>query len=427
MRHATGRSDYLTVVEHADVPVDESGAKGPTSVETESLLQLNRTRPGFCRRGYRSVKFGSHAGLVQLGTRTLEILPKTGNGEDRDGRGALLQLLRESDGFALREHLPTGHNTARAPLLDVFVAAFFDAVRDIARGGLLRRYRSFEDDLTVVRGRLDVPRQFGRLANRPDRIACAFDELSADNVWNRVLKHALRLTGPRVRSMELRRRWVELMALFDDVGDQIITTDRIDTLRFDRQALRYRVSIAWARLIIGVLTPRVRSGASEAPGLLFDMNALFQNAITSALRRRAPSGSRIRSSGSARPLATIVEPGRRKAFALNPDLLIERGGRIQAVADTKWKRPKVIAGGFIRPSEADVYQMHAYATTYDCDTAVLIYPWHDGLITSVETSYDVGLQGGGGFRLHVMSVDVAADSFQVMRGAETPPGRILDC
>ena len=55
-----------------------------------------------------------------------------------------------------------------------------------------RRYVGHEDDLSALRGRLDVKRQFTVLAASPQRLACRFDELSTDIALNRIMKAATR-------------------------------------------------------------------------------------------------------------------------------------------------------------------------------------------------------------------------------------------
>jgi 5-methylcytosine-specific restriction endonuclease McrBC regulatory subunit McrC len=68
------------------------------------------------------------------------VLPKVDDAvTPAECRGVLLRLLRQAGDFPFFRHLTVGHDLRHAPLLDVFIAAFFDAVADIARGGLLRQ------------------------------------------------------------------------------------------------------------------------------------------------------------------------------------------------------------------------------------------------------------------------------------------------
>src|SRR5690606_37882057 len=77
---ATGRltvgSTIITALEHQTLSVDD----GPDAMlrphEAARLLELGASRPGFCTAGNRSVKLAQYAGLVNLGGRMLEVLPK---------------------------------------------------------------------------------------------------------------------------------------------------------------------------------------------------------------------------------------------------------------------------------------------------------------------------------------------------------------
>jgi 5-methylcytosine-specific restriction enzyme subunit McrC len=69
---------------------------------------------------------------------------------------------------------------------------------------------------------------------------------------------------------------------------------------------------------------------------------------------------------------------RKKAFLLKPDLLARRNQEPWIVADTKWKLLDAYSPN-LGISEADVYQVMAYAHHYHATQAVLIYPHHPAL------------------------------------------------
>src|SRR5262245_31629633 len=147
---------HITVFEHQALSI------GPTDTdlalseaEAEALTKLAEVRPGFCQRGYRSIRFGHHCGIVAAGRRIVEVLPKVDpNDSPAECRSLLLNLLRESHVFPVFRHLSVAHHLRKQPLLELFISIFFDEVSTIVRGGLLRRYQELEEDLPVVRGRI---------------------------------------------------------------------------------------------------------------------------------------------------------------------------------------------------------------------------------------------------------------------------------
>lgn len=383
------------------------------------MTLLAKERRGFCKRGFRSVSLAQYCGVVNLGERVLEIVPKI---EDRisleSGRGTLLRLLRTADQFPAFRHLSAGQQLRNAQLLEVFIAALFDTITQIVRGGLLRQYREHEQDLGVVRGRIVVGRQFSVLSNRSDVIACRFDDLTANNRWNQLLKAGLRIVRPWIRSLDLSRRWVELMMVFEEADDTHIRPRDLDRLVFDRQGSRYRATMSWVRWILELLSPELRAGVNTAPALLFDMNLLFQSAVANVLRRHPNRmlGVEIHTQEGGKYLATIAQAKDHKAVGLRPDLLIKNRNGVVAIADAKWKRVKLNFSGYLVPASSDIYQMHAYASAYQCEQLALVYPWHSGLQESRETTFELPPSGSLRPVVTMVCVDVTSDLFTLMRG-----------
>ncbi|CAN7485957.1 McrC family protein [Rhizobacter sp. LjRoot28] len=413
---------FLTALEHQPIPVTAEGSGWSlTPAEADRLAQIGEQRPGFCEVGHRQVKLAQFCGVVGLGERVLEILPKTQDGASSadDCRGVLLRLLRLTERFPQFQHQAVGQHLRRAPLLEAFIAAFFEAVSVLTRGGLLKQYLEHEDDLTVVRGRIAVARQLGVHANRPDLVACAFDELTIDNVWNRVLKKAIRCARPWIRSVELNRQWVELMGVMHDVDDTRLSGPDVERLAFNRQAERYRVAIDWARWILALLAPALRAGRTDAPALLFNMNRLFESAVATVARRRvyAESGLTVETQDASRALVTMVSQDRvEPGFQLRPDLVFRREDAVVAIADTKWKLIGWDNKRRLMPSEADMYQMHAYASAFQCRELALIYPWRSELAQATGAEFRLPQVNGHAPVVTVLCLDVHDDALPLRVG-----------
>lgn len=398
----------LTAIEHQVLPVG-TGDAALSPPEAERLASVARQRPGFCTPGHRSIRLSQFVGLVSLGNgRVLEILPKVGEQvEPIRARGTLLRLLRWAYDLPSFAGGGVDHGLQRQTLLDVFVLTYLRTLVPLVHAGLVRRYRSIEDDLGVIRGRLLLQRQVATHTMRIDRIACRFDDLDIDNSWNQVLKAALVATRPWARGLESGRLWLEMAAAFDEVrlrGDGLALHRK---LPMDRQVSHYSPALRWAGWILRLLSPDVRSGSSSAPELLFDMNRVFELAVATRLRRRAnAAGLHLHSQHSGRHLAHDTAEPHRRFFGLRPDLVLSHGEMVLAVADTKWSRLAMDRRGCLVPTDAHAYQLNAYAAAYPCDEAVLIYPWHEGLEGARMAGYR--LPGAGDRRpvLHVVCADV---------------------
>jgi 5-methylcytosine-specific restriction enzyme subunit McrC len=406
----------LTAFEHQPLPITPGGdASSLSEAEVEQLLWVADSLPGFCSRGYRTVKLSEHCGLLNLGGRILEILPKVGEHPDAtQGRGVLLRMLRVATDLPLHRQDTAAQTDRHAPLLEIFIRAFFEEVLLLLKGGLLRRYTERDEDLLAVRGTIQLQRQFTTLANRTDFVACRYDELTPDNRWNRLLKAGLKIVRPWIRSPDLERSWGELFAAFEEVGDVAHPRALLADLRYDRQATRYRPAIQWVERILNLLSPDLRSGAKPAPGLLFDMNLLFERVVEQRMARWASErGWIMEMQDTSRCLTEIISEPKRPAYRVKPDLVFKYRGKVVAIADAKWKRPDVSKSGFILPSQPDLYQLHAYAAVFQCSQLALIYPWSDRFIATQPTVFELPAVANKVVQIAIHSLDLGSDVFPI--------------
>jgi 5-methylcytosine-specific restriction enzyme subunit McrC len=111
---------FLTALEHQPIPVTSDGnGWSLTPDEAERLAQIGEQRPGFCEIGHRKVKLAQFCGVVAMGERVLEILPKTQDGSSTadECRGVLLRLLRWTERFPQFQHQPVGRNSPTSTVL----------------------------------------------------------------------------------------------------------------------------------------------------------------------------------------------------------------------------------------------------------------------------------------------------------------------
>lgn len=419
MIRALAPHDVVTAFEHRSITVSDGAGPGEITLsEADRLMRIGATRRGFCLREYGTVRVAQYCGVVSLGRRLLEVLPKTHDAANSiNARAMVVRMLRLAGTSSVFRDIPAGHARIQERLLDVFIAAFFDCAATVVRGGLLRQYRSLADDIRVVRGRIDLSRQFGALANRSDVVACHFDELDVDNRWNRIVKSGVVAALGWTGDVELRRRGLDLLAGLDEVTTVALDQLALERVTFDRAGERYRRVVEWVRLIAATQSPAISAGDIRSHGLLFDMNQLFERAVARVLSDSIESSGRrsVAAQEQDSHLARIAG-GKTRHFPLRPDLLIRDGERIVAIADTKWKLLRTSANGHLVPSNADMYQMVAYASVFGAEQLALIYPWQVGLEGSVETVYRLRTHDRRRVTLHVVCMQMEEMGMPVVRG-----------
>ena len=330
-------------------------------------------------------------GVLAIPGRTVEILPKI-DGEDHAVRMALVHMLDVAWDLRVADGEIAALATQRLDLLELLIRLFADRLRAALRSGLPRRYLAREEDLPLLRGRLDVIRQTTHLAVRPDRLACRFDELSEDTPLNRVLKAAVKRLADRARTAANVRSLAELAARFEFVGDSRAPLD--EQVRLDRTNAAFHGLYCLARLLLRGDWQSTASGGQPGFALLFPMNELFEKFVGRSLKRAlAPRRVSLQDSS----YYALEE----KLFALYPDAVIDNGA---VVLDTKWKRLKPDKEN-LGVEQADVYQMLAYGRAYEAKRLILLYPWSEEL-GKPEGICARWKAAGTGCPFHVATVDV---------------------
>lgn len=125
------------------------------------------------------------------------------------------------------------------------------------------------------------------------------------------------------------------------------------------------------------------AGAADAPGLLFDMNKLFEAYVFRLEERVSDDHQYVQSQKPQMTLATLQGAG---VFTLKPDITVwqtepgQVASRITRVVDAKWKRLSALAPNW-GVDQGDIYQMLAYAIRYKCNHMELVYPAPDGTVS----------------------------------------------
>lgn len=384
----------ITVLEHEVIPVIEGDelpgdadvtlSAEPCLIEAEAqtLMRLNDLRRGFCQRVSGGVKVAQYCGIVRLQTCVLEVLPKIGMADARTAgelprsRAALLTMLHNARQVAITRVGAVPQQAVRAPLLDIFIEAFLNCALEQARRGLLSRYVPHTDDLPVVKGRFHAHGHVRRNLGRPHLLHCEYDEFTADNPYNRAIRATLDACRNWVGRASTQRLWFETHARFAGVSPVCMSAADVARLPRERMTRRYEPVLAWCGWLLAMMSPAMRAGSAHAPGLLFDMNKLFESYVSGLEEAKAGDSRIVLRQG---PVEALAAQGDTDAFLLRPDITIWHSAPdgaatgIDRVLDAKWKRLDPHATHW-DVDQADVYQLLAYALRYRCQRVELVYP-----------------------------------------------------
>ena len=384
-------SARFVVYEHQRLVVGEAceTRRGPvvfTEAHFEALARYHeRTGSAALRLGHKSIRLTQHVGYLRVGSVALEIYPKLGaHRPDEDWRGLLLHMLQVVAGVRLTPHKHAPLQSRAGDLYDLLVQRFLDQVHALLREGLARSYREVEENSQTFRGRLLVGAHARTNTAHQERVFVAFEVQDADNLPNRILWRALERVRRTTSSSDLRNRAESAAVDFPDVTDTPIRPSDWTRLRLDRRTERYGEAIGLARMILLDERPDLRWGDREVVALLFDMNALFEAYLETAIR--GLPGVQVKSQKAQR----FWQPPGEVARVLKPDLLVQVPGHERPlVVDAKWKIPH-----HGRPADDDLRQVFAYLHGFDADRGVLVYPRANDGQTSHEAPFLKGQKRG---------------------------------
>ncbi len=433
---------HLTVREWGDVRVGSvaEGSKAFTDQQAIALCNAARAHPNANRHGTnilidRRDKLVAQqmVGVLSAPGCSLEILPKLDpdaaeavnvNAREADRQSERVRLVQMLD-VAFELGLSAGSADSMAhtapSLLEILIANFAEKLLTEVRRGLPRRYLPCEDQLSALRGRLDVTRQFSRNAVRPDRLACRFDQLEADTPLLRIVASAVPFLQRHARLQENHRKLSELRHWLHEVPRMPIAQLPWKDVQITRANKRWGELHRLAELLLRRNWQSVDRDVNGALGitLLFPMNDLFEKYIAMLLRRAlAPHRIKVLEQGGHRKClgqwaeGEFLSTTAGRAFSTKPDIRLESDGQLLAVIDTKWKKMVAPTHKTHGLRQSDVYQLMAYARLYDGADVALLYPSLPGQGEQRHTPFGIA---GGGERFDVMSVDISMDRANVER------------
>ena len=364
--------------------------------------QLRRSKlvsvtPTTGRPGHYDLKASSTVGAVDLEKLSIRIRPKL-------PVGRLIALLAyATDAVDLTG---TSAFAKHDELVEAVAAALDHEARRAFVQGLLHGYRTTEEALPSVRGRIRFDEQIRRRFGLAPPVEVRHDDYTADITANRLVKAAVaRLGRMRIRQRRNRDalRWTA--AVLADVTLEEYRPTAVPTVTFDRLNRHYRRVVALARIVLQESAFEADRGDDvRAPGFLVDMNLLFERFIVRALREALGTSDKVLRSGAG---TTLDEAGQ---IRLEPDLSWWHHGKCTFVGDIKYKN---LAGHAPGP---DLYQLLAYATAFDLSGGLLIYAG-----TSRPTAH---LVRHAGKRLEVASIDVSGSLPETLACVEQLATRI---
>jgi 5-methylcytosine-specific restriction enzyme subunit McrC len=338
--------------------------------------------------GKREIKAKQYVGVFRLGDRTVEVLPKmyrSSTNKKQESIRNLLYMLEYTNQLQVKQYAIANLSQQDLDWFEILTRLFAMNLLEEWQRGAFRNYQSVSDTLPVLKGKWNLTEQLRR-PERKHLFTVTYDEFTADNQLNRVLRYVVERLYQLTRNFHNRqmlhelRQWMEEVTLLPKVN-----AEDLRLINITRLNQRFEPLLNLARLFLENESLQLSSGSFETFAFALDMNKLFEEFVIIFIDRHRvdilPEHLQDcellpQSLGAVRYLARNSD--NHQVFQLKPDLVIRHKVSFPLLVDTKYKRLKE-CDRKLGISQADFYQMYAYAQRYDCHHVLMIYPQVAGM------------------------------------------------
>jgi 5-methylcytosine-specific restriction enzyme subunit McrC len=371
--------------------------------EIQCLEKLTRTtgvevlKP-LVRRGRLQFQARQYVGVLQLGTRTIQILPKMHRSQDpeqshQEASRNLLFMLDYAGYLGIREVNLAGLRRS-SNWFEVLIHLFASHLKQEWQKGCYRNYQPIDAVLPVLKGKWQVATQLRR-PEQKHLFAVTYDEFTEDNPLNRILRYVVEKLWQMTRDSGNRQILTELRHWMDGVRLlPVVTADmakRVDLSRLNRQ---YEPLLRLAQLFLEQLGLQLSAHDVTSFSFIFDMNQVFERFVTGFIERHRheilpPFLSECDLLPQAKQASRYLAITQGKpVFRLKPDLLLRQYDRFPVIMDIKYKLLDA-SDRKLGIAESDFYQMCAYVSRYDCPHVILLYPQTTDLSAPQRVRFDL--------------------------------------
>jgi McrBC 5-methylcytosine restriction system component len=125
---------------------------------------------------------------------------------------------------------------------DLFAAILAKGIAQQLKQGLHREYVSSDDDLSKMRGKLNIRKTIYNKLKRVQKLNCKYDELSENNIFNQILKTtAINLLQQKSVNAEHRVALKKVMLFFGEVDSVDTSCIQWNRLRYHRNNQNYKM------------------------------------------------------------------------------------------------------------------------------------------------------------------------------------------
>lgn len=270
-------------------------------------------------------------------------------------------------------------------IYDLFAEIIARGISYQLKQGLYRQYVAKNESMQTVRGKIDIN---GTIANRMrniHQIACDYDELSENNIYNQILlTTATLLIKHSDVKKEKKAKLKQLMLFFQNVQPVDVHAIRWNALRFDRNNQNYRMLLYLCYFIINEWLMTTDSGKYKLRDFSDDhMCRLYEKFILAYYKKHHPElkpcAARIDWNIDKEQSTTNILP------IMQTDILLTMEERTLIIDAKYYTRSMQKQYDKSTIHSNNLYQIHTYVTECDEDHKGNV----DGMLLYAKTQEDI--------------------------------------
>lgn len=359
----------ITVFEHQPLHV----GMGQQQLSAKELEALQRHYGAQGVKYYslihRGVRFNQYVGVLQVGKRLIEVLPKADKDErDSDDakktwRSRLIDMLRATGTLQVENTSSSQLKIKPHSVLDLYFELLIAELEQLLYHGLIKQYRPTTGNRLALKGSLQFAQHLSHNLVHQERFFVRHTTYDRQHLLHQILYEALLLLDVLNTHPQLRHRIGRLLLDWPEQPRLKVHAGLFERLSFHRKTEPYRPAVQIAKMLLLNYHPDVRHGQQDVLALMFNMDRLWERFVYVSLRK-----SKLPLFAEDQVSKVFWKPESSRPQHLRPDILIRHQGQ-RFILDTKWKCPPNHS-----PSADDLQQLYAYLKYFQAAKAALVYP-----------------------------------------------------
>lgn len=165
---------------------------------------------------------------------------------------------------------------------DLFTAILAKGIAQQLKHGLYREYIPKHENLSTIRGKIDINGTIINKLQRKQKISCEYDELSENNTFNQILKSTslILMKQPSVKK-EHKANLKKVLLFFEGVDTINLSTIKWNLLSYQRNNQNYKMLLNICYFVIEGLLLSTTKGEHKVASFLNDeyMHRLFERFV----------------------------------------------------------------------------------------------------------------------------------------------------